>query len=220
MVVSALDFGERVEAVAVWSHRRTEAAEAGLTPREALERWRSEPDHPNAGGVPEQARIEELAGLEVLRETADPGYEKPPLPAELSGGPIDFASQAMKDWEWQRWDDFAPVTIGKTYPPRTDQPVRYLPVRLGEELVGYLWAAVTDDAAGFRFLLPADAVGHAADRWWTYELMRLQESGVPPLQALRSRVGAPEDPEGGRIDADAEEHTAPGLDALREIARR
>ncbi|MDT0329184.1 hypothetical protein [Nocardiopsis lambiniae] len=155
-----------------------------------------------------------------MDEIANPGYEEPPLAPELGAGPVDFAAQIEKDWAWQRWGDFAPVTIGKTYRPRTDQPVRYLPVHLGDELIGYLWASVTDDAAAFQFLLPGDSVGFRANAWWIDEMMQLQESGVPPLQALRSRVGAPEDPKGGRIDADAEERTAPSLDALKEIARR
>ncbi|MDE3723292.1 hypothetical protein PWG71_18010 [Nocardiopsis sp. N85] len=170
--------------------------------------------------MPRDASLEELPSLDALDEVANPGLEDRPFTWGDSGEPIPTMEQAEKDWEWQRWDDFAPVTIGKTYRPRTDEPVRYLPVRLGDELIGYLWASVTDDAAAFQFLLPGDPVGFRANAWWIDEMMQLQESGVPPLQALRSRVGAPEDPKGGRIDSDAEERTAPSLDALKEIARR
>ncbi|WP_306369530.1 hypothetical protein [Nocardiopsis sp. CC223A] len=214
-VVSALDLEPRIRAVIVWDERFKESFLAGLTSEQALERWRRAGAHPEAGGVPADAVAQTAPGSEALSQAINPDYTGPSLDEVPDDGPDLFP-------EMDRWSDvsFAPVTLGRTFDTVTDQPVRYLPVHLGDELIGYLWASVTDEAADFQFLLPGDVTGNRARGWWLTEFRHLRESGVTPLQALCSRIGSPEDPKGGRIDADAEERTAPSLDALKEIARR
>ncbi|MBB6119512.1 hypothetical protein [Nocardiopsis algeriensis] len=216
VVISALETGSRIDAAVYWEERLVSSCREGLAPVEALERWKRYSEHPEAGGIPEAARIERAPDIDALLRLANPDHEDPLIPEERGGEPQDTMSLAAGG----SWDDFAPVTVGKTYRSYTDQPVRYIPVRLGEHLIGYLWASVTDDAADFQPLLPPEVVHNRAHRWWVGEFMRLQESGVSPLRALRSRIGAPEDLRGGRIDADAQERVAASLDELKEIAQR
>lgn len=214
-VLSALAPGPRIRAVVIWDERLREAFRAGRTPEQALEQWRQAPPHPEAGGVPAQAQLRRAADTDALVRLLNPGLPVPPRsdPPENPAGPSP---------ESDRWSDeaFASVLVGRTYPGQTEQSVHYLPVRLGEAVIGFLWASVTDDAAGFQPLLPADAVGNRARSWWSLEFIRARTAGVPPLTALRSRVAAPEDPQGGRIDPEERERTASGLDELRGIASR
>ncbi|MFW6642078.1 hypothetical protein ACOALZ_18800 [Nocardiopsis algeriensis] len=212
-VMAALGVDQRIDALIVWEDRLEELFKSGLNQIEALNALKGVPEHPTAGRVPDGAELEELPDSATLDDMINPGYSGPSLPSEPEEDPQLWP-------EMDRWNNFAPETIGKTYAPRTDQPVCYLPVFLQGRLIGYLWASVTDDAADFQPLLPPEVLHNRARGWWVGEFMRLQESGVSPLQALRSRIGAPEDPTGGRIDADAQERVAASLDELKEIAQR
>jgi hypothetical protein len=90
---------------------------------------------------------------------------------------------------------------------------------MDDEVVGYLWAAETDDAAGFIRRMAADRhdTFDAAVRW--DELLReAYAAGLSPSQALQGWVGRPPDPEGGAVAADAERQRAPSLQALDELA--
>ncbi|MEY9214244.1 hypothetical protein NI17_020750 [Thermobifida halotolerans] len=100
------------------------------------------------------------------------------------------------------------------YRSLTDAAVRYLPVFREGVLLGCLWAAETDDAAGF-VAVGADAV--QVERFWTERLVRCGREGMRPLQALHRWVGAAEDPVGGAVPAEARERIAVTLDALRGL---
>ncbi|WP_157419718.1 hypothetical protein [Actinomadura kijaniata] len=103
-----------------------------------------------------------------------------------------------------------------SYAYATRKPVAYLPVVLRERHIGYLWAGVVTDAAGFvRF---PDAVDHAlkAPETWSDRLADSAGRGVPALQAIRSWIGAPEHPEGGAVPADAVEQYASSTTELWE----
>jgi hypothetical protein len=125
-----------------------------------------------------------------------------------------------------RWDAPPPPL-----PPSTDPyphggyrafgegPVRYLPVLVDGEIVGYLWASVADDAASFlRVLVPPLGRSLDAAVAWSERLRESEAEGLTPLRALERWTGAPPDPEAGAIPAGAVPQEAPSRRALDEIA--
>jgi hypothetical protein len=125
-----------------------------------------------------------------------------------------------------RWDAPPPPL-----PPNTDPyphggysafgegPVRYLPVLVEGEIVGYLWASAADDAASFlRVLVPPLTRSLDAAVAWSERLREAEAEGLTPLQALERWIGAPPDPQAGAIPAGAVPQEAPSRRALDEIA--
>jgi hypothetical protein len=111
------------------------------------------------------------------------------------------------------------------YAARTDHPVRYLAVgsRAGVVL-GYLWAADGEEAAGFvRRPAAGDDGGNEAVAW-TMELRDAKSRGVPAARLLEEFAQA-ELPvaatarHAGRVIPGSQAE-APGLDALKELAAR
>ncbi|WP_460700122.1 hypothetical protein [Nocardia thraciensis] len=92
------------------------------------------------------------------------------------------------------------------------------------ELVGFLWASVTHNSASFVRKLRMDEADPLSDPslWatdvWADRLAAAYAQGVAAQDAVRAWVGAPEDPQGGGIPADAMEHRAESLAALYEFA--
>ncbi|NJC72173.1 hypothetical protein HC031_20985 [Planosporangium thailandense] len=85
------------------------------------------------------------------------------------------------------------------------------------DLIGYLWAAVTDDAISFVVRdKGGDAAYNAAVRW-THRLRWAKANGITPLQALRHWAGQPEEPLTGYVPEGAEQE-APSLGALEALA--
>ncbi|WP_395992949.1 hypothetical protein [Actinomadura sp. 9N215] len=199
----------------VWSKRLREACKDGLDPLEALQRWRGAPEDPEGGAIATDAPEGEAENKEALKELANPGYVDPlkdfftKEPTWPDGTPIDRRKVR---------ETLGPLKIPETdYPASTDGPVRYFPVVLQGKVVGYLWASVTDDAAHWQDRGDAGALGKNAGVPWVQRLSEAGEEGLTPLQALRKWKGAPEDPRGGAIPADAEEREAPSLRALQEL---
>jgi hypothetical protein len=119
----------------------------------------------------------------------------------------------------------APSVEGGIRPPRpsyerfTRRAVLYLPVVLRGGLLGYLWAAESNaNAAGFVRCLAARAAGADATAVWGRRLDTFHDRGAPALDAIRSWIGAPEDPVGGAVPAGTRERRAPSLAALHELA--
>ncbi|MFC0531053.1 hypothetical protein [Phytohabitans kaempferiae] len=117
-----------------------------------------------------------------------------------------------------------PGMVSEPYPhggyrALTDGAIQYVPVLRDGETVGYLWAAVADDAASFLRVLeePLDRSLDAAIAW-SRRLREAEAEGLTPQQALRRWIGAPPDPEAGAIPADAVPREAPSKRALGEIA--
>lgn len=106
----------------------------------------------------------------------------------------------------------------ESYSAETDSAVRYLPVVKEGEVLGYLWAAESNDAISFLRRLAASRDTLLASVAWSERLDQAEEHGLTPLQALRHWVGEPEDSEAGAIEADADEQGVPDLRALKEIA--
>ncbi|ASU59012.1 MULTISPECIES: hypothetical protein [Nocardiopsis] len=144
---------------------------------------------------------------------------EPSRGADGAGGPPRAPGTGQEVFD--RWSDeaLAPVLVGRSYAPTTAGPVLYLPVHRDGVLIGYLWASETEEAGDFQPLLPPDAAGNAARGWWTMEHVRLRGEGLTALEALRSCAGRVDDPQGGRVDADAPESRAESLEELRALAR-
>ncbi|MGW1779297.1 hypothetical protein ACWCQQ_09150 [Streptomyces sp. NPDC002143] len=72
-------------------------------------------------------------------------------------------------------------------------------------MVGYLWAATTDEAAGFVTCKSVGADAFNASVQWSERLKWVKGNGLTPLQALRHWVGAAEDPKAGALSGDEQE---------------
>jgi len=96
--------------------------------------------------------------------------------------------------------------------------VRYYPVTLNGEIIGYLYATQDDDWASFvRRMESAHDTFRAAVEW-SRRLDQAGNYGFSPLQALRHWVGKPEHPTAGGIAAGAQEQRASGNAALARLA--
>jgi hypothetical protein len=113
--------------------------------------------------------------------------------------------------------EFRTVWAPESYPRTTESAVRYVPVMLGDGVVGYLWAAVTDDAAQYVARQDAGDAGFNAGVPWVQRLRWAKANGLAPLQALRHWAGQEEEPRAGRIPPGAEQEL-PSLSALNELA--
>lgn len=110
---------------------------------------------------------------------------------------------------------FRTVYAPPRFPRTTQSSVRYVAVSLRGNLVGYLWAATTDDAAGFvaRKAVGADALN--ASVRWSERLRWAKANDLTPLQALRHWAGAEEDPKAGAVTG-AEE----GASSLQDLEEK
>lgn len=99
----------------------------------------------------------------------------------------------------------------------TDAAVRYMPVVRAGNLLGYLWAAVTDDAAGFVVREAQGSDAFNASAAWVERLRWAKARGMTPLQVLPHWSGAPEDDRAGSV-APGAEREAPSLATLRHLA--
>ncbi|MEU4698890.1 hypothetical protein [Nonomuraea dietziae] len=112
---------------------------------------------------------------------------------------------------------FQTVRAPDTYPRTTSAAVRYVPIVKDGTVIGYLWAATTDDAAQY---VPREQAGDAAFDAavaWTQRLRWAKANGITPLQALRHWVGESEDTRAGKVPTGAP-FEAPSLGVLVELA--
>ncbi|MFI6920992.1 hypothetical protein ACIBIZ_13640 [Nonomuraea spiralis] len=112
---------------------------------------------------------------------------------------------------------FRTVRAPDSYPRTTSAAVRYVPILKDEVVIGYLWAATTDDAARY---VPREQAGDAAFDAavaWTQRLRWAKANGVTPLRALRHWAGEAEDPRAGRVPVGRPFELA-SLEALVELA--
>jgi hypothetical protein len=208
MVLAAAEPVDRLRTAAAWSDRLGRARREGLTAPQALEHWAGAPEDPVAGAVGGPAR--EAAGLGEVYALADPGHPGPTAPAP------DRTGRAAPD-RGSAWGPLSPFTLDERgYLPTTASPVRYVPVRAGDQVVGYLWAAETDDAASFVATVRSGTAGSRAKSDWVGWLVQRRREGTRPLEALRLAVGEPAP--GTSVAPDAEEETAPSLRDLERIA--
>lgn len=199
-----------------WSDRLRKSYAEGLAPTDALRHWIGVPEDPEGGGIAAGEEEREAANLAELYEAVNPGTEPPPE----SVGPRGHLPDGTPLDRSKGWGELSPFTLTKPgYSFQTDSPVRYLPVTRNGTVLGYLWASETDDAADYQRRVPAGAEGFRAGSLWISRLDQCKQEGLAPLEALRRWVGAPPDAQAGEIAADAQEHEAPSLAALKEIAQ-
>ncbi|PRX03840.1 UNVERIFIED_ORG: hypothetical protein CLV66_109119 [Actinomadura viridilutea] len=211
----AIDREEYFYASTIWWERLGEAYRQGLPAREAILRWRGAPEDPRAGGIPADARERELPSLAALHEMVAPGVPAPEGPL-IQDGKLPDGTPVDRS---QGWGPLVSSPL-PTYAPECDGPIRYVPVVLRDAVVGYVWASVTGEAAGY---LPREAAGQdgqVAAGLWQLWLSRSFEEGASSLVALRRCKAMPEDRLSRVIGADAEERELPSLQALRELARQ
>jgi|GEM_PF-4607334 len=135
----------------------------------------------------------------------------PGHPASSKGFPPSSNEVSGNDWLGPR----------ENYDAWTRQPVFYYPVALGDRLLGYLYASVTHNSAGFLRNLPvpppADPFSDPslkAGSIWYNRLKASYEQGLPAQQAVRNWVGVPEDPRGGGIAVGSVEGSAETVESL------
>ncbi|MFC9510090.1 hypothetical protein [Streptomyces sp. NPDC057002] len=105
------------------------------------------------------------------------------------------------------------------YQEITEHPVRYFTIRRDGQTMGYVWASVGDEAAGYE---PRTAAGEAAFEEGAEWLLRLRDAhgrGLNALAALDWVAQSPPRPEGGLVVEDTPQ-MAPSLDALEELSGR
>ncbi|WP_030623081.1 hypothetical protein [Streptomyces sclerotialus] len=105
------------------------------------------------------------------------------------------------------------------YPETTDHPVRYFTVQRGDQILGYLWASVGEEAAGYE---PRTAAGDEAFEAGSEWLLRLREAharGLTALAALDWLAHLSPRPEIGDIFKKTPAQ-APSLDSLEELSGR
>ncbi|MFF7788867.1 hypothetical protein [Streptomyces sp. NPDC007991] len=105
------------------------------------------------------------------------------------------------------------------YQEITDHPVRYFTIRRDGQTMGYVWASVGDEAAGYE---PRTAAGEGAFEVGADWLLRLRDArsqGLNALAALTWVAQRPPRPEAGLVVEDTPQ-VAPSLDALEELSGR
>jgi hypothetical protein len=114
---------------------------------------------------------------------------------------------------------FETVWSPESYADTTRSAVRFVPVLKDAVVMGYLWAAVTDDAADYVPREDAGTDGFNVSVEWVQRLRAAKADGLSPLRLLRRWAGEPEDPRTGRIESGSEREL-PSLAALEELAEQ
>ncbi|MEU8123216.1 hypothetical protein AB0C21_31270 [Spirillospora sp. NPDC049024] len=198
-----------------WEDRLAEAYAADVPAAEAVRRWKGAPEDPVGGGIPAGEAEQQAPDLRALHQVVAPGYPVPEGPSVQDGR---FEDGTPAD----RSQGFGPLfsVLPPTYPDQAAGPVRYLPVVLQGTVVGYVWASVDGQAAGYLGREQAGTAGEVAAGLWRMRLSDAYQDGTSSLEALRRCALAPEDRLSGAVDRDVPEQELPGLDALRELARQ
>ncbi|MEH0422081.1 hypothetical protein [Streptomyces sp. B21-083] len=119
--------------------------------------------------------------------------------------------------------DLSPFTLEREeFIGVSKSPVRYFPVILNGQLIGFLWASesASDDAANFFPMHGLGAIGWNATGAWQGRLKRSRDSGMTPLEAVQHWVGKPEDPRGGAVPAGAAGQVVANSQAVRLLTSR
>lgn len=119
--------------------------------------------------------------------------------------------------------DLSPFTLERTeFMGVSKSQVRYFPVTLRGQLIGYLWASesATGDAAGFFPMHGLGVIGWNAGGTWRGRLKEARDNGMTPLEAVRHWVGKPEDARGGAVPEGSEGDVVADSQAVRLLTSR
>ncbi|MEU0583372.1 hypothetical protein [Streptomyces sp. NPDC006132] len=105
------------------------------------------------------------------------------------------------------------------YEEVTERSVRYFTIQRDGRTLGYLWAAVGEEAAGYEPRTAAGDDAFAAGAEWLLRLRTAHSQGLNALAALEWAARQPLRPEIGLI-AEATPQEAPSLDALQDMSGR
>ncbi|CAL9300628.1 hypothetical protein [Streptomyces sp. SudanB91_2054] len=161
-------------------------------------------------GVPPEPGDSNRHATPTGRGFADPRVEG--FAYSDSWGTYDVPARA------RRLRQLLPPSEGE-YEEITDHPVCYFTVRRGDQVLGYVWASVGEDAAGFE---PRTAAGNAAfdaGAEWVLRLREAYEEGLSAIDALGWLARVPVRPEMGCIVEDTPQQ-AESLDALEDLSGR
>jgi hypothetical protein len=208
-------FDRSLDASSVWNQRLDQSYAEGLSAQDAVRRLRDAPDDPVAGAVPADAQEQWAPSLYELEAWLNPDAPRSPGPL-VQDGLYPDGTPADRSKGWGPLVSVAP----ESYPQEAAGPVAYLPVVLGGNLLGYVWAAASGDAAGYLRRVPAGQAGQIAAGLWELRLAKAFRAGTDALQAIRTFRGLAEDFLSGTVPADAAEQQAPSLDDLKRLAER
>ncbi|WP_017613721.1 hypothetical protein [Nocardiopsis salina] len=211
-IMDATDLETRLSASEAWGRRLAQDAEQDLTPMESIQRWRGVAPEPSIGGIPPEAELHTCTDLAELDQLLNPGLE--PEEDDLTKLLQDPVHLYGRDW-----GPFVTKKVDTGYRILASGEVTYLPVRLGETVIGYLWASDAENARDYVPRPAAGAPAWRARRWWIRQAVDAAGRGLSPAQALRERIGLPEDPVGGRLDPTDKESIAAGRKGLEQIAQ-
>jgi hypothetical protein len=206
--------GDDLDCLIAWETRLNEAAARGFAPAAAIEQWIGAPEDAAAGAVPADIRPGRFASLTELWDRLNP--DGPPL----DDGPLIQDGTYPDGTPVDRADGWGPLVSVplQTYAADTDASVRYLPVRLDSVVVGYIWAAVTGDAAGYLPRAQAGRTGEIAAGLWQLRFSDAYLAGQPATAALSRCRTFPADRLSGVVGPEATELEAPSLADLRQLA--
>ncbi|MGO4463700.1 hypothetical protein AB4039_41545 [Streptomyces sp. M-16] len=169
-------------------------------------------------------RISELTESEI-----DPGDPTKHARPTVEGFADLLVEGAEYDDSWStfevpaRWRRLMKLVAGESegedYESTTEHPVRYALVRRGDQVVGYLWAAVGDEAAGYEPRTAAGDEAFEAGVPWVLSLRSLRLRGFRPMAALNELLGA-SDSSGSDSIVETTVYEAASLDALEELSGR
>ncbi|WP_157116550.1 hypothetical protein [Nocardia vaccinii] len=204
----------RLRGTGFWDDRLRESFQEGLLPREGIRRWIGEPAHPLYGGVAADARESTAGSSAELWSQLNPTVRLDP---DSSYEPL------VQDGEYpdgSRAHPPEPATPISTYPDEAVGELVFLAASLRGSVVGYVWAAAADNAAGWLPLAEAGPDGVVAGGLWRSRLMNAYSEGMAPLAALRRMrlLRNPAEDTFGRIEQDATEQRIASLQDLRILS--
>ncbi|HEU5475301.1 MAG TPA: hypothetical protein VFV67_32060 [Actinophytocola sp.] len=119
---------------------------------------------------------------------------------------------------WKTEDLQPRVVAGPpSYERTTDKPVRYVAVANDAGVLGYLWAADEDGAAGYEPRTAAGGDAFNAGVWWYQKLREQKALDVLPSAAIAALAALPDGPRTGHV-VPGSEGEAISLATLRELA--
>jgi len=101
----------------------------------------------------------------------------------------------------------------------TDSPVEFVGIALEGRIVGYLWAARGNDAAGYEPHTPAGDVALDAGEEWLVRLSEAKQRGLSPADALLEISSWPGNARSGAV-VPGSMREAPSLEALQDLSGR